>query len=83
MQTYTDRIKQVCEDKINTSNKIKQQFMKIRSQCLTCFCYDNIDNISQMANSINNNSSTLKTSSRWRTTSIGRHCKDGNCKQKI
>lgn len=42
MKQLSDRIKKDCLLKINKANKIKEQFMTIRSECQHCHCYDDI-----------------------------------------
>ena len=42
MDRYVGKVKQQFIDKISKTNKIKEQFMKIRSECQSCGCYDNL-----------------------------------------
>jgi hypothetical protein len=41
VENYTSKIKSNCNHKIHETNKIKEQFMKIKSECPSCNCYDN------------------------------------------
>lgn len=45
MGAYSNRVKNNCIEKINKANKIKEQFMTIKSECEHCHCYDNIEGI--------------------------------------
>ena len=46
MEDYTYRLKVDSATKIHQANKIKEQFIKIRSECPTCCCYDNFEHFS-------------------------------------
>lgn len=43
MEQYTSRKKELYLNKIYRTNKIKEQFMKISSECKPCNCYNDFE----------------------------------------
>lgn len=66
MGAYSNRVKNNCIEKINKANKIKEQFMTIKSECEHCHCYDNIEGIYESTTQKDPKSQTMKTGSAWR-----------------
>ena len=42
-EELTYKAKERCVSKIHRTNKIKEQFMKIKSECVKCTCYEDFD----------------------------------------
>ena len=67
IQSFSNRVKKQCIDKINKANKIKEQFMTIRSECEKCHCYDDIEGF--MSNGHKDiKMQAMKTGSAWRSS---------------
>lgn len=67
IKQLSDRIKKDCLEKINKANKIKEQFMTIRSECEHCHCYDDIEGyVSAGAQHKDLKSQTMRTGMAWR-----------------
>jgi len=67
VQSFTNRVKKQCIDKINTANKIKEQFMTIRSECEKCHCYDDIEGLTNSGHK-DIKMQAMKTGLAWRTS---------------
>ena len=66
---FSARTKKECIEKINKANKIKQQFMIIRSQCENCHCYDDIEGYMSAGGTHKSiKEQATKTGSAWRTS---------------
>ena len=68
MKNYSTQIKTRCAEKINKANKIKEQFMKIRSECENCHCYDHIETVTENSGHRDIKYQTMKTGSAWRVS---------------
>ena len=70
MEDYATGIMERCNHKIHETNKIKEQFMKIKSECPSCSCYDNFEHFSAGRRSLTCLGRTgTKTAEGWGKTS--------------